>query len=378
MLALTLAVALSGPAVAFHSQSPNVAAITTAGDTDLPRVPSQGRRTLALAQGQEIQRYLPFETPGSQGTQLSTSGAGPAVSYNGRTVAWGANDDPLQLGLPGWQIMLEQDGVLTVAVTDPSGSSANPSLDKRGKTLVFESQGDLTSTGTLGVNRVYVRDKNGLVTLASTGLGTSGNAMVSAQVGLLAFESTSNPVTGADTGVTQIWAGRVGSLPAQRITAGSGASTSPLVSDDGRLVVFQSTADLAVDGADTGISQIFVYDDRTQTFAQLTNEVNGCSRPAVAKVSGDWRITFVCDGQAYYHMLRANQRYHVPTPDGSTQAMVPEMGVHFVTVSTTADLLEGSGTTAGHQVYMLNLWKAPATLVPGSATWFPFQGIPGF
>jgi hypothetical protein len=43
--------------------------------------------------------------------------------------------------------------------------------------------------------------------------------------------------------------------------------------------------------------------------------------------------------------------------------------VHFVVVSTTANLL-GSGTTSGHQIYQLNLFKIPAEEVPGGTNWF--------
>lgn len=378
MTVAALLLGLTGSAGAFHRETQPVTAITSSGDTDLPRLPSQGRRSLALVQGPEIVAFLPFST-GAQSTVVAGSGADPAVAFNGRTIAFEANDDPLERGLPGWQIVLAQDGKLLAGVVDPSGTSTNPSLDKRGTTLVFESAGDLTNEGGPGVvTRVYVRDKGGALTLASTGNGSSGNAMLSAKGGLVTFESTSDPATGVDTGVTQIWAGRLGSLPAQRLTAGAGASTGPIVSDDGRLIAFASRADLAGDGADTGIAQIFVYDDVSQTFARLTDEPVDCGRPAVAKIRRDWRITFVCGGQAYYHMLRENQRYHVPTPDGSAQSIIPEMGAHFVTVSTTADLLAGSGTTAGHQIYILNLFKAPVPTVAGGATWFPSQGIPGF
>jgi hypothetical protein len=130
-------------------------------------------------------------------------------------------------------------------------------------------------------------------------------------------------------------------------------------------------------GADTGVPQVFIWDTRSQTYAQITDDPSGCVRPAAAKIRRDWRITFVCGGNAYFFMLRENQRYQVPTPGGTTQAMVPEMGSHFLTLSTTADLLSG-GTTAGHQIFMVNLFKQPAVPVPGSAVWFPEQGITGF
>ena len=128
---------------------------------------------------------------------------------------------------------------------------------------------------------------------------------------------------------------------------------------------------------DTGVSQVFVYDSKSETYAQVTDDPGGCGRPAVSKVRKDWRIAFVCGDQAYFQMLRQNQRYHVPTPDGSTQAIIPDMGSYFVTISTTADLASGSGTTAGHQIYVWNLFRAPPPTAPGSVTWFPFQGIPG-
>jgi hypothetical protein len=366
-LVTLLLLGLAGSAGAFHRATPPLVVLTTSGDTDLPRVPSQGRRLLALAAGQEIVTLLPFQTQ-SEATPLGV-GVDPAVAFTGHVVAYTA---------PDGQIALSKNGNPIGGVPDASGTSTNPSLDKRGETLVFESAGNLTNLLTPDVvNRVYVRYKDGTLALVSSGSGWSGSAMLAAKGGLVAFESTSDPVMGVDTGTKQVWVGRVTSLPAARITDGAGASVDPIVSDDSRVVAFVSTADLAGGGADTGVPQIFVYDTQTQTFAQLTNEGNGCGRPGIAKVGRDWRITFVCDGQAYYHMLRENQRYHVPTPDGSAQSIIPEMGVHFLTVSTTANLEAGSGTTAGHQIYLLNLFKAPVPSVAGSATWFPFQGITG-
>jgi len=51
------------------------------------------------------------------------------------------------------------------------------------------------------------------------------------------------------------------------------------------------------------------------------------------------------------------------------------MGIHFLILGTTGDLLSG-GTTLGKQVYMVNLFKRPADPVPGLAQWFPTRGIP--
>ena len=204
-----LVLGLVGPAGAFHRHTPALTVITTGGDTDLPHLPSQGRRLFALVEGSEIVTYSPYSTAGL-GTPLAP-GSAPGVSFTGRTIAFEANPDPFARGLPGQQIVLSQDGELIPGPPDPSGTSANPSLDKRGTTLAFESRGDLTNVGTPGdlIDRVYAYSRE-VLTLVSRGSGTSGNAMLSAKRGLIAFESTSDPVTGADTGVTQVWLGSTG------------------------------------------------------------------------------------------------------------------------------------------------------------------------
>ena len=365
---LVLALAVLGgltPAVAFHRKTPPVTPITSSGDTNLPPVPSQGRRSLVLVEGSEIAAYMPFSA-GSGRTVLSNVGSDPAVSLSGRMIAWRGADGRIALAFNGDQ---------GPSLADASGTSDHPSLDKKGNTLVFDSAGDL-GLGAAGVRRVYVRDRSGVLKLLSMGSGTSQKGMVSGKGGVVAFESTSSPNGGADTGIAQIWVARLDAPPAIRITSGAGESTDPSVSDDGRVVAFASRADLGGDGADTGLTQIFAYDTVSHTFAQITNESTGCSRPAVLRAQSDWRIAFVCDGQAYFHMLRADTRSHVPTPDGTVQAINAGMGDHFVTVSTTADLEAGSGTTAGHQIYILNLFANPPPSAPGSAIWFPFQGIP--
>ena len=90
----------------------------------------------------------------------------------------------------------------------------------------------------------------------------------------------------------------------------------------------------------------------------------------------DWRVGFVCSGQALFYMIREDVLYRVDTPSGGTTRMYPELGKHFVVMSTTSDMMANTGSTAGHQVYMVNLYKRPATPVAAPvAVWFPFRGI---
>lgn len=68
---------------------------------------------------------------------------------------------------------------------------------------------------------------------------------------VLVFDSTSHPVSGLDTGIAQIWIALDGAA-ATPITAGSAPSERPAVSSDGRVIAFESRAALASDGGDTG------------------------------------------------------------------------------------------------------------------------------
>lgn len=379
VLAAATLFALPDTAPAFHRSTATIVPITLTGDTDLARTPPQGRRAMALVlpdgAGKKVVSFSPHHT-GSQESLVFSGGdnRNVAVAVSGKAFAWDTDADPLLSGAPGRQVLMNIKGALIQAAVDPTGTSANPSLDKTGRRVAFESTGDLAGTGNAGARQIFLREPTGTLLQMSVGQGESRNPMLSGRGKMLAFESTSDPATGADTGVSQIFAGRYDLPPIPRVTAGAGPSRNPTLSDDGRLVVFESEADLATGGAATGVPQIFAYDTRSATFAQLTFDAGGCRRPAASRVGQDWRIAFVCGGEAQFFMLRRGDRFRVQTPGGTVQSVVPGLGAHFVLLSTTANLLSG-GTTAGNQVYMINLFTRPAEPIPGGAVWFPFQGI---
>ena len=379
---MALAIALAGgTALAFHRQTPPVLALTTSGDTALPRLPASGRTTLTLALpqvgGSSIVTIKPYRKP-MLVTPLGGVGdnQNPAISFTGTAVAYDTADDPTDSGLPGRQIVLAKSGTLLAVAGDPTGTSVNPAIDVAGQRIAFESTGDLANTGNVGHRQVFLRQPTGGVSQASFGVGTSRNPTLSSRRSWIAFESTSAPGTGLDTGVEQIWLGTTTGIAAAPITAGLGPSTRPSFSDDGHILAFQSTADLADTQANTGVPQIFIYDTKSKTSAQLTFDAGGCTDPGVAKVKREWRVGFVCSGLAFFFTIRDDQRYHVATPDGVTTRLLPELGKHFLVVATTSDLVNGSGATAGQQVYLVNLFKRPAAPWPTSpAVWFPYRGI---
>ena len=363
---------LSAPARAHHRQTPPVVQLSQTGDNDLPRLAALSG-TLALAAvhagGHEVIRFYVGKL---LTTRVSATGdcEHPTVSGNGRAIAWDTDGDPLGSGDPGRQVYVESRGVIFQAAHDPTGTSANPTLNHIGRIVAFESQGDLAATGNSGVRQIFERSPAGTLRQVSRGLGGSANPSFAKRGLVLAFDSTSDPVTGADTGVAQIWIDDPQTLRTEPLTAGLGPSWRPAMSPDGRMVAFQSSANLTGGGEETGVTQVFVYDRVARTVARLTSDAGGCATPSIDFYLADWRVVFTCGGQAFYHQLLADQTYQVPIDVGDTPGALATIGSNFITVSTTANLT-GSGTTPDHQLFLWNLYKLPARPVAHRTVWVP-------
>lgn len=362
LLALALPVA---PAAAFHRQSPAIASVTSSGDTLLPRVRASGDR-ITLGLGNQIFRHTTGRVT-LEAVTATGDNANPTISSGGSMVAWDADCDLIGCLDSGRQIFLLSGTSLSQVTHDPTGTSRNPALSGRGERLAFESQGDLGGTGNPGARQVFVRTNDGLVTQVSTGVGASANASLNRSGRTLVFDSTSHPLSGADTGVAQVWLSTFeGKAP---ITAGLASSRLASISLDGKLVTFESRAALAGGGADMGVTQIFAYEVKTGIYHQITNLAGGCANASVDRLPGEWRVGFTCGGQGYVQHVRANERFRMPITGGDTARAAVELGRHFMVVSTTANLL-GSGTTPGHQVYLLNLFKLSVVPVPSDGFQF--------
>ncbi len=374
---LVVSLALVPAAHGHHRQTPEIVAITTAGDATLPRLAPASRKAAAVVVDASIAVVRPFQDPAAPAFAFATdANANPSISSNGRIVAWDTDADPLGGAAPAPQVV-EQNGFdLQQIVAHPSDPTTNPALDLTGFWVAFESTSDLVGKNGARARQVFLRSLDGSFTQLSRGAGASANASIARKGVLAVFDSTSDPKTGNDTGIAQVWLSTPSADSADPITSGAGPSTSPSFSNDGRLVVFQSRADLAGDGHDTNTWQVFAYDTLSKTFARITNDGGGCTGPTSARIMRDWRVAYVCNGTAYFTMLRSNERFAVATIGGDTTRIVPQADVHFLLVATTADLLAGAGTTNGHRVYMVNLYKRPPDTVASDVVWFPSQGIP--
>lgn len=343
------------PVRAHHRQTPAALQITHSGDNEWPRLAALGDR-LVFARAVPPKGRQIFQRQSDRRSYIQITYAGdnanPTAALGRNVIAWDSDADFLFSGDPGRQIFVCINGMLAQVTHDPTGSATNPSLNGPGTRVAYESQG-----------QIFVRLLVGTTPpmQVSTGNGAARNPVYARGGSRLAFESTSDPVTGDDTGVSQIWIFLPGS-PAQPVTRGAGPSRMPVLSPVGRLVAFESRADLAGDGADTGTSQIFVYDILDRSFLEITQAPGGCSTPSINDLVSGGRVSYVCGGRAYYRILASGAVYDLLSA-GDTRQVVNAGGSHFVQVSTTVNLL-GGGTYPGHQLFQLNLFKLPGTPVP--------------
>jgi Tol biopolymer transport system component len=231
--------------------------------------------------------------------------AHPALSADGRLLAFSAADPLLVPGDGNWAEDVFVRDLATGALSleslradgaSPQGACAEPSLSRDGRLLAFASSAaDLVEGDANGTFDVFVRDRaTGAVTRVSVGAsgeegnGASRTPRLSADGRLVAFQSeASNLVPGDGNGTWDVFvrdlvAGTTVLVSARPDgAAGGGASTRPSVADDGRLVAFQSAAPDLVPGDANGAADAFVRDLASGVTARASVDALG------AEVAGE-------------------------------------------------------------------------------------------
>ena len=267
----TSGLSTDGRYVLFYSNADNFAAgATTANSQFYLRDTATGTTTLVSA-----------APDGSVGNGISFDGS---VSDDGRYVVFlsgasnlagadGNRDDDIFVrdmrSGATFRISQAADG------TDATDASGGPEITGDGRYAAFYSYaGNLVPGDTNGQGDVFVYDMlsgtNALVSLAangSQGNGGSYNPDISADGRYVVFESNAtNLVTGDTNGFRDVFLRDTVAGTTIRVSLGSGGaqgnadSVNAHVSDDGRYVVFESTASNLVAGGDNGGSDVFLRD----------------------------------------------------------------------------------------------------------------------
>ncbi len=237
-----------------------------------------------------------------QGQQANGTSNTPAISSDGRYVAFSSEATNLVLGdTNGFSDIFVVDtltGTITRESVDSAGGQTNgssfkPALSSDGRYLVYESTAtNLVAAPAVpsGSSQIYRRDRTTgttvLVSQSSGGTVANGNSLqasISGDGQYVAFASDASNLVAADAnGVRDVFLRDVTAGTTVRASVssggvgGNGASRAPALNrnpgnaNDGRFVVFGSEASNLVAGDTNGVSDIFVYDRVAATTVRVS------------------------------------------------------------------------------------------------------------
>lgn len=234
-----------------------------------------------------------------QGVQANAGSSNPAISGDGRFVAFASDATNLVFGdTNGFTDIFVVDAV-TGAIARESvvtgggqanGSSFRPAVSADGRYIAFESYAsNLSTLATPGPTQIYLRDRTaGTTTLVSQSAGVAGNAVslqaaISGDGRYVAFASDASNLVGGDTNaardifVRDLTAGTT--VRVSVATSGAeanGPSRAPSINrnpgnpSDGRFIAFGSEATNLVAGDTNGVSDVFVRDQIGSTTTRVS------------------------------------------------------------------------------------------------------------
>ncbi len=262
-------ISADGRFVAFLSSATNLASGDTNGFLDVFVRDRKLHKTTRVS----------VSTAGVQGDGDSSQ---PSISADGRFVAFRSSATNLVSGdTGGFLDVFVRDRNLhkttrvsvSTAGVQGDGASVLPSVSADGRLVAFASDAtNLVSGDTNGFRDVFVRDRKlhkitrvSVSTAGVQGDGGSNGPSISADGLLVAFDSTAtNLVSGDTNGFADVF---VRDRKLHKITLvsvstagvqGDGDSFGPVISADGRLVAFLSSATNLVSGDTNGFQDVFV------------------------------------------------------------------------------------------------------------------------
>lgn len=236
----------------------------------------------------------------SAGGEANNGSSGSAISANGRYVAFSSDASNLVADDTNntTDIFLRdlQLGTTTRISVSSSGEEANNYSESRiaisgdGRFVAFESQAsNLVGDDANGVADIFVRDTlsgtTELVSRASDGAvanGSSFDPVISADGNLVAFTSSATNLDSNDTnGVSDVFVRRRSDNQTLRVSqssagvGGNATSRDPSISADGRYVSFSSASTTLVNEDTFGYTHVYIRDLLTLTTTLVSRDSDG-------------------------------------------------------------------------------------------------------
>ncbi len=232
--------------------------------------------------------------------------------------------------------------------TQGNGNSTTPAISYDGRFVAFASSATNLVPGDKNAKQdIFVRDRaTGQTTRVSVVTGgaqansTSSTPVISADGKFVAFASNATNLNGPDTTLSDIFVAdwTTGSITTTRVSkaiggvATNGNSTAPSISGNGALIAFQSAAKNLVTG-DTGKNDVFV----TDWHAGLTTRIS--VSPTGGQTNGDSSAPgFSADGRYVAYVSTATNI--VPTKTGTK----PDILLYDRNTNTTTWISKPAGT----------------------------------
>ncbi len=404
------------PARALHRETPFMLAIpgmaASGTQSEAPFVQGEAARWVAFhsssdllgtgSSGREI--FLFDNAPPRSLSQITNCAVGesgnPSTVANGKTIVFDSTSDlaaPLsrrcRSELPRRQVfraVRRQTGIEFTQLTNTNADCRRPRISMDGHKIAFECTGDLLQNGSSGTHIFLWRRReicdfrnrpmcNRSLQLTPVGAsGESGHVVFNAQGNLLAFNSNM-PIDGWSNGFQQLWLWEIvqaAPFPAPvRLTNGMGDSIKPSMNEDGRLVAFQSQADLLGNGS-TGW-EIFLLDRQTGRLRQLTNGPWDSTDPSLGSAGRYLVYVSSTDGSGPHLFLYdlLNDVVYQVTRDGPGSAGHPIATANTIFFfDSDENPLEIPGLS-GRMIYALNVFRqlpprslraVKARLLPGT------------
>lgn len=319
---LLAAISTDGRFVAFVSLASTLVADDTNGTSDVfvhDRVTGTTERVSVTSRGRQ-------STGGDAGGVLDTNWGPPAISANGRYVAFASSATNLVKGdrntVPDVFVRDRIAGTterMSVASrkVDANGESSQPTISADGRFVAFASFADnLVPNDTNFTSDVFVVDRTGggpqRVSVSNTGQqgeNRSDGPSISADGRFVAFMSSSDAlVPGDNDGASDVFvrdraAGTTEGISVAPTPTGFGAtSSSPAITPDGRFVAFDSWEPDLVPGDTNNSFDVFVRDRATGALERVSVSSTGVQ-------GDDWSLApaISSDGRfVAFHSIAAN------------------------------------------------------------------------
>lgn len=364
-----------GRYVAYYSEATNLVSGDTNGDNDVFLHDRVTRQTTRVS----------VNTNGTQGNANSEY---PAISGDGRYIAFTSGATTLVTGDTNGRTdvflhdrVTRQTTLVSVSSggTQGNGNSDSPAISGNGRYVAFVSSStNLVSGGTNGNFHIFVKDTiSGTVTLASASTGgTQGNAhsytpAISEDDRFVVYASDATNLISSDSnGQRDIflydrdeeWTMRV-SYPNAGGEA-DGSSCYPSISGDGRFVTYWSYATNLVSGDSNEVVDVFLYDAGTMTTTRVSvssggSQGNGVSWYPVISGNGklisfhsqasnlvagdtnDWEDVFMRDKDSGIITRVSVATGGIQGDYGSHYPSISSSGQHIAFSSTSTNLVPG-------------------------------------